>query len=207
MIASKDRSGWFGASDTDYIIGNWQTKSFLKWWLQKLDLNRANFESLAMNAGTHKEHQILEYLGVTETDKQVLLPELKLRVNLDGNTADTDYEVKTYNAEKVFKCPIKYKRQVWVQMYAAGLKKAFVVAYGLTEADYKNYFLPIDKDRLQLIPIEYNADFIENEYLPKLRYMAWCLEHGRLPNVDEYKEITEYSKLIEVNRCTNLRGK
>ena len=194
MIASKDRSGWFGASDTDYIIGNWQTKSFLKWWLQKLDLNRAHFENLAMNAGTHKEHQILEYLCVPEMDKQVFLPELRLRVNLDGNTADTDYEVKTYKAEKQFKCPIKYKRQVWVQMYAAGLKKAFVVAYGLTEADYKNYFLPIDKDRLQLIPIEYNADFIENQYLPKLRYLAWCLEHGRLPNVDEYTaKITEYS--------------
>lgn len=194
MIASKDRSGWFGASDTDYIIGNWQTKSFLKWWLQKLDLNRTNFENLAMNAGTHKEHQILEYLCVAETDKQVLLPELKLRVNLDGNTADTDYEVKTYNAEKLFKCPIKYKRQVWVQMYAAGLKKAFVVAYGLTEADYKNYFLPIDKDRLQIIPIEYNADFIEKEYLPKLRYLAWCLEHGRLPNAEEYNaKVTEYS--------------
>lgn len=193
MIASKDRSGWFGASDTDYIIGNWQTKSFLKWWLQKLDLNRTNFENLAMNAGTHKEHQILEFLGVTETDKQFLLPELKLRVNLDGNTADTDYEVKTYNAEKPFKCPIKYKRQVWVQMYASGLNKAFVVAYGLTEADYKNYFLPIDKDRLHPIPIEYNADFIEKEYLPKLRYLAWCLEHGRLPNVEEYNgKLAEY---------------
>lgn len=186
MIASKDRSGWFGASDTDYIIGNWQTKSFLNWWLQKLDLNRAHYENLAMNAGTHKEHQILEHLGVTETDKQVVFQELRLRVNLDGNTVDTDYEVKTYNAEKQFKCPIKYKRQVWVQMYAARLKKAFVVAYGLTQEDYKNYFLPIDDERLQLIPIEYNADFIDNQYLPKLRYLAWCLDCGKLPNMDEY---------------------
>lgn len=197
MIASKDRSGWFGASDTDYVIGNWQTNSFVKWWLTKLDINRANFENIAMNAGTHKEHQILEYLGVTETDKQILLPELKLRINLDGNTLDTDYEVKTHNAGKPFKCPIKYKRQVWVQMYGSRLKKAFVVAYGLTADDYKNYFLPIDKDRLQIIPIEYNADFIEKEYLPKLRYLAWCLECGKLPSVEEFN--TKFG----VVRCTN----
>lgn len=197
MIASKDRSGWFGASDTDYIIGNWHTKSFISWWLTKLDLNRTNFENLAMNAGTHKEHQILEYLGVTETDKQILLPELKLRVNLDGNTADTDYEIKTHNAEKPFKCPIKYKRQVWVQMYASRLNKAFVAAYGLTAADYKNYFLPIDKDRLQIIPIEYNADFIEKEYLPKLQYLAWCLGCGKLPSIEEFN--SNYG----VVRCTN----
>lgn len=185
MIADKDRSGWFGASDTDFIIGNWGTKSFIKWWLQKLDLNRANFENISMNAGTHKEHQILKALNIPETDKQILIPELRLRVNLDGNSDTTIYEVKTYNAEKVFKCPIKYKRQVWVQMYATGFKKAYIVAYGLTEADYKNYFLPIDKDRLAEIPVEYNEKFI-SEYLPKLRYLAKCLNKGCLPDYEEF---------------------
>lgn len=187
MICDKDRSGWFGASDTDYIIGNWETKSFLKWWLTKLDLNKSDFENIAMNAGTHKEHQILEYIGVSETDKQILLPELRLRVNLDGNTENTIYEVKTYSAEKQFKCPIKYKRQVWVQLYASGLKNAFITAYGLKEEDYKNYFLPIDKDRLQLIPVENNSSFIEEEYLPKLRYLAECLNAGRLPFIEEFQ--------------------
>lgn len=188
MIDDKDRSGWFGASDTDYVIGNWETKSFYKWWLTKLGLNKSDFENIAMNAGTHKEHQILEYIGVTETDKQILLPEIRLRVNLDGNTDNTIYEVKTYSAEKLFKCPIKYKRQVWVQLYATKLKGAFIAAYGLTKEDYKNYFLPIDKDRLQLIPVEYNSAFIEEDYLPKLRYLAECLTAGRLPNIEEFKQ-------------------
>ena len=181
MIADKDRSGWFGASDVDYIIGNWNTKSFLKWWLSKIDISRSHFENLAMNAGTHKEHQILEFIGVTESDRQIRLPELKLRVNLDGNTEDEIFEVKTYAAAKGFKCPIKYKRQVWVQMYASGLRKANIAAYGLTEDDYKNYFLPIDKDRLQIIPIEYNEEFINDVFLPKVRYLADCLEKGVLP--------------------------
>ena len=186
MIADKDRSGWFGASDTDYIVGNWNTKSFLKWWLTKIDLNNSNFENLAMNAGTHKEHQILEFVGVDETDKQIKIPELRLRVNLDGNTSDTNYEVKTYNAEKPFKCSLKYKRQTWVQMYASGYRKTFIVAYGLTEADYKNYFLPIDEERVQLIPIEYNEDFIENVYLPRLRYLKDCLIKGILPDIEVF---------------------
>lgn len=195
MIAEKDRSGWFGASDTDYIVGNWETKSFLKWWLSKLDLNRTSFENLAMNAGTHKEHQILRYMDVDVLDNQIKIPSLKLRVNLDGNDEDTIYEVKTYSAEKVFKCPIKYKRQVWVQIYATGYEKAYIVAYGLTEADYKNYFLPIDESRLSMIPIEYNKAFIEETYLPRLRYLAICMENGQLPDSKEFERFTNESEI------------
>lgn len=181
MIKNHDRSGWFGASDIDYIVGNWKTKSFLKWWNAKLGLYHSNFSNISMNAGTNKEHQILEYLNIPYFDKQIRLPSLKLRVNLDGNSADTIYEVKTHSAEKPFKVPLKYKRQVWVQMYASGMRKAYIVAYGLKEEDYKNYFLPIDKERLQEIPIEYNDDFIQNEFLPKIKYLARCLEQGCLP--------------------------
>ena len=181
MIASHDRSGWFGASDIDYIVGNWHTRSFVKWWLTKLGFNQNNFSNIAMNAGTNKEHQILEFLGIPYFDKQIRLPSLKLRVNLDGNSVDTIYEVKTHSTEKPFKVPLKYKRQVWVQIYATGIRKAYIVAYGLTEKDYKNYFLPIDKDRLQEIPIEHNDDFIQNEFLPKIKHLAKCLEKGCLP--------------------------
>lgn len=181
MISNHDRSGFFGASDTDYIVGNWNTKSFLKWWNTKIGFDSSRFSNRSMNAGTNKEHQILEYLGIPHFDKQIRLPSLKLRVNLDGNDVDTIYEVKTYSADKQFKVPLKYKRQVWVQMYATGIRKAYIVAYGLKEEDYKNYFLPIDKKRLELIPIEYNDAFIQNEFLPKIKYLARCLEVGCLP--------------------------
>ena len=187
MIETKDRSGWFGASDTDYIIGNWETKSFTNWWLIKLGVHRSDFENIAMNAGTHKEHQILGYIGAVETDKQILLPELRLRVNLDGNTEDTIYEVKTHSADKPFKCPIKYKRQVWVQMYASGYKKAYIVAYALKNEDYRNYFLAVDKDRVQTIPIEYNEEFIRKTYLPRLTYLADCLDRGVFPDRTEFE--------------------
>lgn len=186
MISSQDRSGWFGASDTDYVIGNWDTKSFENWWLTKIGINKSNFQNQHTLAGTHKEHQILNSLQIPllELDRQILLSDLKLRVNLDGNTSDCIYECKTYSAEKPFKVPIKYKRQVWVQMYAAGIRQAQIIAYGLLEKDYQNFFLPIDKDRISCIDISYNEKFINEEYLPKLRYLAMCLEKGIFPTHD-----------------------
>jgi hypothetical protein len=187
MIESKDRSGWFGASDTDRIIGSFNTKTFIDWWLTKEGVTSNNFESAEMNAGTHWEHRILEYVNEDmEMDKQILIPELRLRINLDGNTEDTDYECKTYKANKVFKVPLKYKRQVWVQMFGSKLRKAYIVAYGLTENDYINYLAPIDKDRLGLFPIEYNEDFINNTYLPRLRYLVYCLNEGIFPTDEDY---------------------
>jgi hypothetical protein len=130
MIDSKDRSGWFGASDTDRIVNNFDTNTFIDWWLTKEGVTSNHFESVEMNAGTHWEHRILESVNEDmEMDKQILIPELRLRVNLDGNTEDTIYECKTHKAAKEFKVPIKYKRQVWVQMFGANLRKAYIVAY------------------------------------------------------------------------------
>ncbi len=192
MIASKDRSGWFGASDTDFIIGNWKTATFEKWWLTKLGIITADFQNQYLLAGTHKEHQILNSLQIPlmELDKQIIIPALKLRVNLDGNTEDCIFECKTHSAEKSFKVPIKYKRQVWVQMYAAGIGQAKIVSYGLTDEDYNNFFLPIDKDRREIISVPYNEEFISGEYLPRLGYLVDCLEKGMFPKTDEFAERT-----------------
>lgn len=182
MIANKDRSGYFGGSDTDKIVGNHNTKSWRKWWLEKIGIEKSNFTNRAMQAGTYYEHRILNSLGVAlELDKQVIIEDLLLRVNLDGNTADTIYECKTYRLDKGFKVPLKYKMQVWVQMYATGMRKAYIVAYGLTEDDYKNFFNEIDKDRIELIPIEYNENWINTVFLPKLKYLAECLRKGVMP--------------------------
>ncbi len=181
MIASKDRSGWFGASDVGYIIGNYSTKSFEKFWLEKIALSSNDFTNDAMLAGTHYEHKILDFIKAPEKDRQIKIPELLLRVNLDGNSDDTIFEVKTYRLEKGFKLPIKYKRQVWVQLYASGLKKAFVVAYGLTDKDYKNFFNDIDADRLSYYEIESNDKWISDTFLPCIKYLAYCCQNGIFP--------------------------
>lgn len=180
MIKSNDRSYYIGASDTSMVVGNWNTKTFEKWWLTKIGLYSNNFTNDAMMAGNNYEHKILDCLDLEiEKDKQIIID--RLRVNLDGNTTDCIYEVKTYNAEKEFKVSKQYWRQAQVEMYASNIHKLFIVAYGLIEKDYKNYFNKIDKERLQLIPVEYDESFIQNEYLPKLQFLTKCLKEGIYP--------------------------
>lgn len=183
MIASKDRSGWFGASDVDKIVGNWNTKTWLDWWLVKMGVVRNNIETLAMNAGTHKEHQILDYVSpFMETDKQIIIEPLRLRINLDGNVDKHIYEVKTHSAEKEFKPSRKYVQQVMVQMYGYETREAEIVSYALTKDDYKNYFLPIDSQRLKYHPISYDEKWIDTVFLPRITYLADCLIKGILPD-------------------------
>lgn len=189
MIASKDRSGWFGASDTDKIVGNWETATFEKWWMEKLGIMRNDFQNTYLLAGTYLEHRILGSLGIPmEMDKQILMNNLKLRVNLDGNTSDTIYECKTHKDGKPFRMPKKYTQQVNVQMYATGMRRAFVVVYTLHEEDYENFFLPIDKDRISSYAVEYDEKFIADTYLPRLSYLRDCLAKGTFPDASFYKK-------------------
>ena len=180
MISNQDRSYYFGASDTSMIVGNWNTKSFEKWWLEKLGLNKNTFSNEAMKTGTNYEHKILEALEIDlEMDKQVIQD--RLRVNLDGNTKDCIYEIKTYSFDKKFKVSKQYWRQAQVEMYGSNIHKLFIVAYGLKENDYKNFFNTVDKERLKFFEIEYDEDFIQNEYIPKLNYLTKCLKEGEFP--------------------------
>ena len=183
MIADKDRSYYIGASDTKYVMGNWKTKTFEKWWREKQGLLKNNFTNEAMQAGTAYEHRILDSLGIRslEKDKQIIIG--RLRVNLDGNTKHKIYEVKTHNANKTFKVSKDYWQQVQVQMYASGIHKACIVSYGLMSEDYKNFYRPIDRNRLHIHEIEYDRDFIY-EFKKKLDYLSHCLETGKFPRGD-----------------------
>ena len=185
MIASQDRSGWFGASDTKYIMGNWNTKTFKSWWAKKLGLDTSHFTNVSMNAGTYYEHAILDVIGVPRKDHQIIIPEYRLRINLDGDGEGRLDEIKTYAYEKGFKVSKAYWQQVQVQMFGKlteekVLPKANIWAYGLLPEDYKNFFNSVDKERLKAYPIEYDAVFVE-EYLIKLKYLADCLERGVFP--------------------------
>ena len=181
MISSQDRSGWFGASDVDFIVGNRKTATWQKWWLEKLGLRHNSFSNTAINAGKYKEHQILEYIGALEMDKQILLPDLLLRINLDGNTGKKIHEAKTFAWVEDWKPPKKYIRQVNVQMFGHESRDAEIVAYGLLPEDYENFFLPIDPKRLIRIPVEYDEAFID-KFKPNLCELADCLKRGVMPN-------------------------
>ena len=188
MISSKDRSGYFGASDTDKLLSSYASKTFTKWWLQKLGISRDNFKNKYTDAGTYYEHRILESLEIPiELDKQIIIEDLKLRVNLDGNDDSTIYECKTYLLDNGYNVPKKHVNQVQVQMFATGYRNAEIVAYGLMPDEYDNYFREIDKSRLQRIKIPYDENWINTVYLPKLIYLADCLKQGRFPKEKEVK--------------------
>lgn len=183
MIHSYDRSGWFGASDTHYIMGNWDTKTFRMWWLEKLGLAHSNFQNKYTTAGTYYEHKILDSLGFSvRKDHQIKIRRLRLRVNLDGDTPDCIYEVKTHREQNPFKITAAYSGQIQVEMFAKRCVRAFFVAYALRDDDYANYFNPIDPDRLKMIPIGCDAEWTEQKYLPRLRYLAECLKKGVWPD-------------------------
>ena len=185
MIASQDRSGYIGASDVQYVIGNWKTKTWEKWWMQKLGINQDHFDNKFTIAGPNWEHRILDSLHLPdlEKDKQVIIEDLRLRVNLDGNRPNRIKEVKTYQWEKGFKCPQKYKNQVQVQMFGSHIFGADIVAYGLEEADYNNFLRDIDPRRLQEIPVAYDQKWVETVYLPKHMILCDCLKRGVFPYV------------------------
>ena len=185
MITDHDRSGYIGASDVQYVVGNWRTKTWEKWWMQKLGINTDHFENEFTKAGTNWEHRILDSLNLPdlEKDKQIIIEDLRLRVNLDGNTPFRIKEVKTYQWEKGWKkTPQKYIDQVNVQMFASGIYNADIVAYGLQPEDYRNYLRELDPNRLRQIPVGYDILWIENTFLPRLRVLADCLRRGVWPS-------------------------
>lgn len=181
MIASQDRSYYFGASDTSMIVGNWTTKTFEKWWLEKIGIYKNELKTEAMITGTNFEHKILDVLEIDDLnkDKQIIID--RLRVNLDGNTDTCIYEVKTYNKNKEFKVSKQYWRQAQVEMYASKIHELYIIAYALRENDYKNYFNQVDKKRITKIKIDYDEKFIQEEYIPKLEILTKCLKEGVFP--------------------------
>ena len=190
MIHDKSRAGWFGASDTARIMGNWDTLTFRLWWLEKLGIRTNHIKTDAMQAGTAYEHKILSAMGIKKMDRQIKLHALLLRVNLDGEDCETITEVKTHRGD--FKVSKAYWQQCQVEMLAAR-KQCRIVSYQLTEAEYENFFLPIDKDRISVWPIERDNDFLWREYLPRLAYLAGCLRRRETPTKEGFSEWSKFS--------------
>lgn len=194
MIKDKSRAGWFGASDTKFIMGNWTTSTFLEWWQTKLGTKTNNFKNIYTISGTYKEHSIANHYAETHNekiflDRQVKLRKYRLRVNLDCETKEKIVEIKTHkHSGKEWKIPNEYIWQVWVQMFATKKRKACIYAYGMTEDDYNNFWLPIDETRISETPIEYIDAWIQNQYLPRLVYLCKCLKKRKTPNMKEFLE-------------------
>lgn len=187
MIHDYDRSHWFGASDSKYIMASSHgSKSWNDWWRIKCGVEESSFHgNIFTKAGNTFEHSILlSYVPQVVMDRQIVIPHLRLRVNLDGNTNDTIYEVKTYQVDKKFEVTDGYYYQAQLQMLAWRLEpiiqfvecegcpdvygknpppKHFILSYGLypdeyyaeyTDEQIEKGLIPIDKDRIQVFEIK-----------------------------------------------------
>lgn len=178
MIHDKDRSGWIGASDTSFVMGNWNTATWAKWWAEKLGIRSNHFETIYTKTGTWYEGKVLDALEVKKRDRQILIPRYRLRVNLDGETRMI-HEVKTHK-DPDFRVSKAYWQQAQVEMFAAK-KPLEIVAYHLEAEDYLNWFRPVDMARLTHHPIPYDTEWIGCQYLPRLMQLSECLKKGGWP--------------------------
>ena len=192
MIKNKSRAGWFGASDTSMIMGNWNTESFAKWWNVKLGITENTFTNEYMVTGSAYEHRILDVLGIKKRDRQIKIRKwdghkIRLRVNLDGED-ELIHEVKTHKSEK-FTVTKAYWQQAQIEMFASG-KKLIIESYRLLPEDYENFFNPIDKSRLKSHPVEYDLLWVLDEYMPRLIYLSECMKKGKYPCKEELMTLT-----------------
>lgn len=186
MIKSKKRAFWIGASDTNYVMGNWDTRSFKLWWMEKLGLRTNELNTKPMRVGNAYEHKIIDSaVPGAEKDEQIVIPELSLRVNLDGRVGETIYEVKTYSAPS-FTVSKKYWQQAQAEMFALKEKgltpSLYILAYHVGEDEYANYFLDIDPEKLSWHKVLYDEGF-EKEYRKRLDILTQCLKRGVIPRI------------------------
>ena len=72
-------------------------------------------------------------------------------------------------------------------MFATGKHKCKLVAYPMEEENYDNFFLEVDKDKVEVFEIAYDEHWIQTEYLPRLVYLAECLKKRKTPNKEEFE--------------------
>ena len=190
MISDHDRSYYIGASDTKFVMGNWNTQTFRNWWNIKMGFYSSEMDNIYLRTGSLYEPRILDYLEVEERDRQIILS--RLRVNLDGERGDSVIEVKTYGWKPNWKPPKEYLNQVQVELFATNKQTGWIVAYGVTEEDYEaaelGFALPIEDDRISTFMVNRDDKWIEEEYLPRLWYLAECLEEEKLPCMEDFLE-------------------
>lgn len=165
MIHDYDRAHWFGASDAKYIMASSNlSKSWTDWWHTKCGISPNSFTgNIYTKAGNTFEHSILKnYVPLISFDRQIKIPHLRLRVNLDGNTADEIYEVKTYQINKGFEVNDGYYYQAQIQMLAWSMEASinFVDCEGRPPVKAKN--LPLKSHKILaygLYPDEYYSEY------------------------------------------------
>ncbi len=198
MINPKiSRINIFGASDTKKMMMGLGTKGFKEFWLVKTGQKESDFTpNKYTRAGSLLEHDILSCVDTGMTTDEVYnhADYPRLVVNTDGVIhkllAENDiiYECKTTKYENLFFGKVTserdYIRQVNVQMFATGFRKAYIVYYGMLPSEYEIEFLlspDIDINRIEIVEVKYDEKWINEKYIPRLTFLSECIDNNVLP--------------------------
>ena len=194
MLQNLDRSGYFGGSDSKYIMAkNRDTKSFKKWWNIKTgELENSGVGTVYTRAGNLYEHDILNAIDEEiRPDGQIIYDKYLLRINYDGWKDGTIFEVKTHRAKNEFKVSKEYWMQCQVEMFVYDkmhdkwflppLKELIIVNYPLRDDEYDVDKPVVYPERIQTQTVKYEKDWVKMEYLPRVKELAKCLKKGVFP--------------------------
>lgn len=189
MITDYSRKLWIGASDSLKVITpNHSTQSWREWWHEKLGLCERDFQgNIYTHAGTIYEHPILESWDKNiNKDRQLIIEDLRLRINYDGDLDGNIFEVKTHKAEKPFEISKYIQAQVQTQMYVwkekaklgevPNFNNLYILSYGLYEDEYDVEEPQIDFNRIKVHKVKYNK--------AEVKHFLKCLK----PLAEEIKE-------------------
>lgn len=187
MITNKDRSKWFGASDTSTLFGSYDTDTFRLWWLVKLGIVSNDFSNKYMDVGNILEIPIINKINAITGEniklgkRPIYIRKYRIRANLDGYTKNKVIEVKT--TKKMFeKVPLNYWRQCQALMFSSKKRICELWVYEVSEEEYEApYFAEIDENRLKKFIIEYDENWIKEQYIPRVKYLANCLKRRIYP--------------------------
>ena len=181
MITDYSRDGWFGASDTkNVMLDNHDTVTWQKFWDEKCGRIVNDFSSKETFTGTAFEHPILNAIDESiNKDRQIILEDMRLRVNYDGDKDGIIYEVKTHRGDKDFLTKnaiyqflpkyifgqVQVQMYVWKTAYERELiddkyKKLYVVEYPLYAEDYEGE-PEVDFNRIKFHKVTYDKGFIK----------------------------------------------
>lgn len=174
-------------------MGSWDTQTFRNWWAVKLGVYDNNFTNRAMETGTLLEIPIIRKINETIRPRirigkrPAYRRRFRVRVNYDGLRPKEIVEIKT--ASKPFtKVPRNYWMQCQVLMWVRRANKATLYVYQPNDIDYLSpYFPDIDPERMACFRINYDAGFIKNEYLPRVRVLARALRRRDFPKLGDVR--------------------
>ncbi len=188
ITTTNDRHKFIGGSEANMIYLNYKSKTFVKWWSEKLaGVPSEPYNNLSMSVGTILEHDVVDLYesvhGVKGIrDKQ----EIKgiARANTDyiisGKVSDVKVTTKAFEWYLKDKVPLNYKRQLIHYLHVFDYDQASIIAYQVDDGVMENPFGELSQGRLYEIEVPISAKEIE-EHKKKLEYLSFCKEMNIFP--------------------------